>query len=229
MLSTGSPRARNACRPACSRSSRAWMPALEGRLVRANGIGLVEQRDRPHLLGPRRPRAHVAEDRGHLRDDVRRAHAPADAHAGGGERLADPVHEDRVARDFGDQLGRRDVGGVAEAQRPVHVVVHEVERALAGLFAARVLRHHLLRDAAQRVGGEGGAGRVERRVQAEQPRARQRPRDRAAPRKEAVLGPAGDRARRLAPTRCDVVVVVPARAPGRRRGRPGSHTARKSA
>ena len=88
--------------------------------------------------------------------------------------LADAVDEDGVAGHLGAEAGRGDVDGVAEAEHPVDVVVHQVDRALAAGLAGAVLGEDRLADPAERVGGDRGLLHVDRRYD----RARAHGRDR---------------------------------------------------
>jgi hypothetical protein len=98
----------------------------------------------------------------------------------------------------------------AEAQHPVDVVVHHVQRALAAALASEVLVDDELADRAQAVRVERGAGGVERRVEAEQARAGQHGLERPSRGQELVLGAADER-HALGTRQVRVVVVVPAR------------------
>jgi hypothetical protein len=103
-----------------------------------------------------------------------------------------------------------EVARAAQRQRPVHLVVDHEQRALAGGLAAAVLVDDGEGELAQRVGGERGAGGVERAVEHEEPRAAQVGQEVRRRGQERVLGPArhGDAA---GGAHVHVVVVVPRR------------------
>ena len=152
----------------------------------------------------------MAEHGRHPGDHVHRPHGPADAQPGGGEPLADAVHEHGVARHLREQLGRRHVWDAAEAEHPVDVVVEQEERALAAAGAPLVLLQDRLADAEQLLAREGRAGRVERRVEAEQAGSGEGREQIRPAGEEPVLRPADHRHAHSA-HHVHVVVVVPAR------------------
>ena len=138
--------------------------------VRVHRRLISQQLRRRHLLRPRRPGADVAEDVADRGDHGLWTDAPPDAHAGGGERLRDPVHEDGVPRDLGHRADGDFVPGVPKGQHPVHLIVEEVERLASRAIAAAVLLHDGLADAHDLAGREDGAGGIQGRVQGDQPR-----------------------------------------------------------
>jgi hypothetical protein len=113
-----------------------------------------------------------------------------------------------VGADLGHQSRRRDRLLAREVERPVDLVEHEEHRPVAVLVAASVLLDDGAADVGQHVGVDGGAGRIERRVESEQANLGQ---DRAH------LGGGGVEARRtrhlerdaVRPGEVAIVIVVP--------------------
>jgi len=90
---------------------------------------------------------------------------PADAHARRRERLRDAVDEDRVLRHLGHELRRRHVLRLADAERPVDLVVHQEQRPLA-LLSRRRSPPRCRRRCPQRRRVDRRPRRIERGIQA---------------------------------------------------------------
>ena len=135
------------------------------------------------LFRLRCPCAHVAEQAAHRAGHVHWGDDPAHAHTRRRERLGNAVHVDRVWRDLRADTDRMHVRRLAERERPVDLVVHQVERTVVRA-APRVFLNDELADVAQRVGGEGRAGWIQGRAEREQPGATHRLRERLARRQE---------------------------------------------
>ena len=116
----------------------------------------------------------------------------------------------RVRRDLGADLRRRDVPGAAEHQLPVDLVVAEPGGLGAGPLAAAVLLDDRLADRLQHLGIDRRAGRVERRVDEDEPRVRQVRAQLVDGGEEVRLGPDRDLDGAGA-AEIGVVVVVPRR------------------
>ena len=171
---------------------------------------VVEQRRHRHLLGPRRPRADVAEDVGHALAGRGRHHRPADAQPGRGEALRRRVEDDRVGRDVRADLGRRRVTDAGRQQLPVDLVVTEPGGLAARALAAAVLLDDHLADLPQHLGVDHRPRRVERRVDEHQARHAD-VRAQVVGRREEVGVRAHRDLDRARATQVRVVVVVPRR------------------
>ena len=190
-----------------------------------------EERGGGDLLRLRGPGADVPEDVGHPAPDDGRHEAPADAQARRAERLRDGVEEDRVGREVGQEADRRRVDGASERERPVDLVVEEVEGAAPAPGAVAVLREDELAELPQLFRGDDGPGRVRGRVQDEEAGAPEVRGELLGRREEVRRGVDRDLHRPRA-GEVDVVVVVPRRdrvEDRRRRDRGASGRCRRGA
>ena len=98
--------------------------------------------------------------------------------------------------------------GIADAQRPIDVVVHQVERPLRRARAPVVFRDDRLADSAEHLRIDGGSGGIERRVEAEQARGRELRREIFQRRQKTICARAGNGDARRA-EHLEVVRVIP--------------------